>query len=235
MNKTIGEKVMLLWQQKNHKGGARKVYLQMHWTIYGSVQAARAFWVELNKAFQAMGYTRCDADPCLYVRWDEDGELCMWLTWINDCIVIGKEDVVARESAKLMSLFDCDDLGPMEEYIGNKIEITGQKMKLTQPVLMQSFTDEFGVKAIDTPILPAKPGEVLVKGDCKDMLMPTKQTKYRSGVGKLRYLATWSRLDILNAVREISRHMKEPNQVHIVVEKLSQRSCGMETENLSLL
>jgi hypothetical protein len=80
MNKTIGEKVMLLWQQKNPKGGARKVYLQMHRTIYGSVQAARAFWVELNKAFQAMGYTRCDADPCLYVRWDEDGEVCMWLT-----------------------------------------------------------------------------------------------------------------------------------------------------------
>jgi hypothetical protein len=55
---------------------------------------------------------------------------------------------------------------------------------------------------------------VLVKGDCKDVLMATRQTKYHSGVGKLRYFATWSRLDILNAVREISHHMKEPNQIH---------------------
>jgi hypothetical protein len=132
---------------------------------------------------------------------------------------------VARESAKLMSLFDCDDVGPMEEYIGNKIEITGQRMKLTQPVLMQSFTDEFGVKAIDTPILPAKPGQVLVKGDCKDVLMTMKQTQYRSGVGKLRYLATWSRPDILNAVREISRHMKEPNQVHFDAMTHLMRYC----------
>jgi hypothetical protein len=40
------------------------------------------------------------------------------------------------------------------------------------------------------------------------------QKKYRSGVGKLRYLTTWSRPDILNAVREVSRYLQTPNQVH---------------------
>jgi hypothetical protein len=47
------------------------------------------------------------------------------------CHVIGNENVVARESAKLMSLFDCDDVGPMKEYIGNKIDYGPNKMKLT--------------------------------------------------------------------------------------------------------
>jgi hypothetical protein len=67
----------------NIKQGSKKVYLMMERTIYGSVQAARVFWMELQKAFQGMGYTRSVADPCLYVQWDEDGELCIWLTWID--------------------------------------------------------------------------------------------------------------------------------------------------------
>jgi hypothetical protein len=40
------------------------------------------------------------------------------------------------------------------------------------------------------------------------------QKKYWSGVGKLRYLTTWSRPDILNAVREVSRFLQAPTQVH---------------------
>lgn len=60
-------------------------------------------------------------------------------------VVIGKPDVIDRESAKMMSLFDCDDGIPLNEYIGNKIDIGKDCMKLTQPVMLQSFIDEFGV------------------------------------------------------------------------------------------
>jgi hypothetical protein len=63
---------------------------------------------------------------------------------------------------------------------------------------------EFGVK-MSGENLPAKPGQILMKGEEKDVLSASEQSKYRSGVGKLRYLATWSRPDILNAVREVSR------------------------------
>jgi hypothetical protein len=62
--------------------------------------------------------------------------------------------------------------------------------------------------------LPAKPGQILSKGDEKDLLGLEEQKKYRSGVGKLRYLTTWSRPDILNAVREVSRYLQTPTQVH---------------------
>jgi hypothetical protein len=107
----------------------------------------------------------------------------------------------------MMQLFECDDVGPMEEYVGNKIEMREQRMKLTQPVLLQSFADEFGVK-VSRENLPAKPGQILLKGDKKDVLGAEAQMKYRSGVGKLRYLTPWSRPDILNAVREVSRYLQ---------------------------
>jgi hypothetical protein len=107
------------------------------------VQAVRAFWVELQKAFQAMGYKRSESDPCMYIRGGENGNICMWLTWIDACIAIGKKSVVECKRAQLMSLFDCDDVGLMMEYIGNKIEIGDWMMKMMQPVLLKSLVDEF--------------------------------------------------------------------------------------------
>jgi Reverse transcriptase (RNA-dependent DNA polymerase) len=214
LEKDVGEKARIMKAQCNPRVGSSKVYLQMKRTIYGSMQAARAFWIELQKAFKAMGYARSEADPCLYFKWDDKDELCSWLTWIDDCIVISTEDVVARESAKLMSLFECEDVGPLVEYIGNKVDVKNGKMKLTQPVLLQSFVDEFGVVEDKTCHLLAKQGTVLTKGEGKTILDQEWQTKYRSGVGKLRYLATWSWPDILNLVRKVSRHMQQPSREH---------------------
>jgi hypothetical protein len=82
------------------------------------------------------------------------------------------------------------------------------------PVMLQSFKDEFGVEKECKANLPAKPGQILVQSKAKDVLDEQHHAKYRSGVGKLCYLATWSRPDILNAVREISRQLKAPNKMH---------------------
>jgi phage terminase small subunit len=87
-------------------------------------------------------------------------------------------------------------------------------MKLTQPVMLQSFTNEFGVKKDVKANLPAKPGQILIHGDGNDVLDEETHTKYRLGVGKLHYLATWLRPDTLNAVREVSRQLKALSKVH---------------------
>jgi hypothetical protein len=121
---------------------------------------------------------------------------------------------VAKESAKLMSLFECEDIGPMEEYVGSKVEINSGKMKFKQPVLLQSFVDEFGVDAKCKVNLQAVLGQVLAKGEDHEIMDRVMRTKYRSGVGKLRYLATWLRPDISNAVREVSWHMQAPTKKH---------------------
>jgi hypothetical protein len=102
----------------------------------------------------------------------------------------------------------------MKEYIGNKIEIGNRMMKLMQPVLLKSFVDEFKVSENCHVNLPAKAGQVLTKEKEEETMNEHMTTKFRSGVGKLRYLATWSRLDVLNAVREISRHMMAPTKAH---------------------
>ena len=43
-------------------------------------------------------------------------------------------------------LFECDDIGDMEEYVGCKIDKEEGSIKFTQPVMLQSFKDEFDLE-----------------------------------------------------------------------------------------
>jgi hypothetical protein len=122
-----------------------------------------------------------------------------------------------KEKDGLSEHFKCDDVGELEDYVGCKIDIDRKEKKMTisQPVLVQSLFDEFG----DIPqgrmvLTPAPPGQVLMKGDKTTLLDTAKHKRYRSGVGKLMYLAKHTRPDISNAVRDLARHMHAPNEVH---------------------
>ena len=89
-----------------------------------------------------MLFDHSKADPCLLYKWTKSG-LILWVTWVDDCLVCGKKEGVLTSKKQLMDRFDCDEIGKLTEYIGCKIDRGNGWMKLTQPVLLQSFEDEF--------------------------------------------------------------------------------------------
>jgi hypothetical protein len=81
----------------------------------------------------------------------------------------------------------------MTEYIGCKIDRGKNSMKLTQPVFMQSFEDEFDLSNAKPCITPGDRGKTLYSGEHEDELVDaTMQTKFCSGIGKLLHLMKWS-------------------------------------------
>ena len=212
------------------------VVLRLKRTIYGLKQAAYAFWRELLKAFAALNYTRSKADPCLYYKWDDEG-LILWISWVDDCLVTGPENVVKREKEKMKQLFDCDDIGELKEYVGCKIvhNRIDRSVKFTQPVLLQSFTDEFEITKNAKHETPAPAGEVLRKGEEKDFVSNENMSKYRSGTGKLLHLTKWSRPDMQNAVRELTRFMMRTLGAHRVALKRAMEYCTATPERGWLL
>ena len=124
----------------------RNVLLQLLRTIYGLKQAALQFWHEMQLAFCLMNYVVNKADPCLYHCW-EWGRLTLWVTWVDNCLIASVLSIVAKAKEKMKLCFDCNNIGRMEEYVGCKVQYDAPKrsMMLTQPVLLQSFQDEFGV------------------------------------------------------------------------------------------
>ena len=115
------------------------------------------------------------------------------MSFIDDCIAVGKKAGVLKTKEKLKEHFDCDDVGELNEYIGWKIDYKPEErtLKLTQPALLQSFKDEFDLPEGPTPNTPAMSGTVMQKGDPELTLDGEQTFKYQSGVGKLLHLIKW--------------------------------------------
>jgi hypothetical protein len=114
-------------------------------TLYGTKQAALQFWRALIAAMKRMNFVRSQADPCLFYKRDKNKDLSIWISWVDDLLNVGKPHVIAKAKEQMKKEFDCDDVGEMTEFIGCKIDIdrSAKTMRLTQPVLLQSFRDEF--------------------------------------------------------------------------------------------
>ena len=137
---------------------------------------------------------------------------------------------------QMMDRFDCDEVGKLKEYVGCKIDynaIVGS-VKITQPVLLQSFKDEFELPGGDVPITPAVPGDVLCGGEPKDYVTETTVSKYFSIVGKLLHLMKWSRPEIMNCVRKLSRFMSSALGSHVQAMYRAMKYC-VGTPNRGLL
>jgi Reverse transcriptase (RNA-dependent DNA polymerase) len=175
-------------------------------TIYRLVQSAYAWWRIVLEAFGSMGYERSKVvDPCLFYKWTEHHGLQVWMTWIDDCCSCGTKEAVTEAKQQLHDYFkgECDDGGKLQEYVGCKIVYNRDEgwIRLTQPVLVESFQDEYDLPDAETPVTPAIPGKIL--GESKTILSKAKHTYFCSGVGKLLHLTKWSHPEIMNAVCDL--------------------------------
>jgi hypothetical protein len=195
-------------------------------TIYGLKQAVVAFWKPLILAFASMNYRRSKMEPCLYFDWTIDG-LIVWISWVNNSLVAGKKPGVLIAKGQMTARFDCEEIREVDEYVGCKVERNYEEnsIKLTRPVMLQSFIDELNLPNGPAPNTPATPGNALVKADPKDCIPANELFKYQSGVGKLLHMMRWSRPEILNAVRELSRYMPGASLAHVKAMHRTMKYC----------
>eukprot|EP00957_Ditylum_brightwellii_P093910 7152097-Ditylum_brightwellii.AAC.2 len=83
-------------------------------------------------------------------------------------------------------MFDCEDLGPMKEYVGCKIDynIEERYIKITQPLLIKSLEDKFDLNKHGhghIPKTPTEPGTVLNKGEGQ-VLNKKEHSNYQKGL-----------------------------------------------------
>jgi hypothetical protein len=139
--------------------------------------------------------------------------LVLIVSWIEDNLIIRPKKAVQKTKKKLMKRFDCKDFADIQGYVGCKIESTKNLLKFTQPVLMQSFHDEFDLPK-KSYRMPALAGSVLVAGTKEETLSPATQKKYCSGTRKAMHAMQYSKPETYNAVQDLSCHMHEATQDH---------------------
>ncbi len=116
-----GEKIFMKVSEGMKKHYSLTSVLLLMKTLYGLMQAAMQFWRLLHEIMNKMGHKQSAVDPCMYYSRHENGDLTIILSWV--ALIIGPDYIVSEERIKLGKLVDIDDVGPLNEFVGCKVEI----------------------------------------------------------------------------------------------------------------
>ena len=107
-----------------------------------------------------------------------------------------------------MKEIEIEDVGELKEFVWFKTEIDKSEWsaKFTQPVMIQSFLDEFGAGK-KKQVTPAEPNTVLKRPELGKILANKNQSKYCSGIRKMMHMMRWSRPDLYNMTHNCASHM----------------------------
>ena len=188
-------------------------------SIYGLVQAARQFHRKLiSKMTKDMGFNKCLSDECLLFRSTEDGMVIVCV-YIDDTLCVGDEKAVKKFKNEIKEHFETKEEGKMNEYVGCKVKCTNEKsIIMYQDDLIHKIEKTFGdlVSNMQVYDMPAGTGARITRSK-EGLISKKEQTLYRSGVGMLLFLVKYSRPDLANIVRELSRVNDGATKAHMVM------------------
>ncbi len=181
-------------------------------SMYGLVQAARQFFLKFTQILKKVGFTQSQAETCLFYK-KMKLKVIVMIIHVDDCYVIGDvesiEDVVKdieKEGLKIKVNYDTSD------FLSFEIMFDKEKKKtwIGQTHLMKMMEQKFNHLAKDkqTYKTPGTPHQGIVRPiDGENKISEEDQKTYISGVGTLLQFIKYSRPDVANAVRELSKCM----------------------------
>ena len=184
------------------------------------MQAARQWWKELIEKLKELEFKRSKADPCLLYRENDDGMVIICV-YVDDILIVGSQQSIEATVRDLKTKFTVKRVGALQEYVGCTVLRSGREKRVQfyQNDLINRLEKDFGyeVERMKKYETPAAPRDIVMRpmeGD--DLLSQNEQVKYRSGVGMLLYLVKFSRPDIANSVRELSKVMDGATKGHLI-------------------
>ena len=155
-----------------------------------------------------MGFTKCMADQCLFFRKSSDGTVAI-VVYIDDTLCVGDERAINKFKQEIKKYFVTKEEGEMTEYVGcevvrkNRDELITKQSHLIGRI--RNHFDKF-TSALKKREIPLTTGFTVQRSDEKgELITAESQHLYRAGIGMLLYLVKFSRPDIPNTVRELSK------------------------------
>ena len=100
--------------------------------LYGLKQAPRLWNDAVNATLQHLNFTRCNADPCLYVR-KEKSEFVIIALYVDDLILTSNSsDLLSKVKSALKEKYKMTDLGELSWCLGIQVAQCQDNVRLTQ-------------------------------------------------------------------------------------------------------
>lgn len=182
------------------------------------MQASRQWWKFFVENLETFGFIKSKIDPCLLLRADDNGTVILCI-YVDDVLCIGDQHAINKAISDIASVFSIKQTTEVREYVGCTFlhSLDENTMFLCQTELINQMEKEFmnEIKKVSLPATPLAPGESVIQPkDDSELISVEQQKKYRSGVGMLLYLVKYSRPDIANGVRELSKVMDGATPAH---------------------
>ena len=188
-------------------------------SLYGLKQSGRCWHKCLHEWIMTRGFTRSNADPCLYYR-RREGNLLILTIYVDDLLLFSCDlQSIQQMKAELSGRFEMSDLGPVQRILGLNVihDHKGHLEAIYTPFTIPRLLKLTNLEHCNIISTPADPNQKLTKA----MMPQTEEDKadmrripYRQVVGALMFLALTTRPDILFAVGEVSRYLSNPGQIH---------------------
>ena len=198
-------------QMANGKHGTHVLKLLKN--LYGQKQAGRTFYLHLvDGLVNKMNFKQSDIDECVFYR-----GTTIFTTYVDDGIVLDRDERKVDEFLVELALhFDIEDKGQIDDYLGVHFDhLPDNKIKLSQPHLIDQILDDVGISTRSTtkdPATPALSTRILQRNECEANF--DGRFDYRSVVGKLNFLEKSTRPDIAYATHQIARFSSDPKKSH---------------------
>jgi hypothetical protein len=213
LNGELEEDVYVM-QPEGYEEGSAGDACHLRRALYGLKQAPRTWHHTLKRELEALGFVASDADPSLYVLYNETCNVYI-LCYVDDLLLAAADlNTLIDIKLALTSIFEAHDLGEASLFLGMTItrDRINRTLRLGQDRMVSDIISKFGLENAKPKNLPLSTSEVLSKtiGEPLDKT----QYPYSTVIGTLLYLSSCTRPDISQAVGALARYMAAPTTAH---------------------
>jgi hypothetical protein len=187
--------------------GLPHVYWKLHKTLYGLPESPQAFYEDVSKLLLKNGYTRTNADPCMfYMR--KHGQFIMFTVHVDDFACASSSTYMTNRLLQVLrTRYTITTDASLESYLGINIQYNSDgSMLLTQPRRIDELIDAYGAEYAGMPS-PSVPMSTLFSDTDQDNSPRYDYTLYMSLLGKLIHIIK-TRPDIAYAVNRLATRGK---------------------------
>ena len=201
-------------------------WLKLKRNLYGLKQAPRNWSLNfIQWMLKDQNFKKASIDDCLfYKEFKHNGKdvFILLLMYVDDNIIISNDrECLDKFKADMHDKYKIVDKGAIATYLGVQIERSREPgnrwLKIHQEGYLSDVLSAMNIKADNslTYKTPLPTNVILTKNEG----MPYDLDLYRSAIGSLIYLSTWTRIDIAFAVSTLAAHMANPSRDHHVALK----------------
>lgn len=180
--------------------------------LYGLKQASRAWKEKFNHFLIQYGFTRSNADSCVYFQRDENN-ITIIAILVDDGLLCSNHQSKLEDIVNYLSDKFKITSGPVDHFVG--LEISRDRCKgpihISQQAYVKKILARFKTGECKPRSVPADPGSHLEK---ELFTSETQYYPYSEAIGSLMFAAICTRPDISYAVGQVAKYSSKPSHVY---------------------